>query len=137
MVYLQFGKLAAQMQSFSAWPASSNQDAHDLSDAGFFYTGEVLYKQKPPYYRNTYFVEKPANKNCFCYSRKVYTICFHCGIALKDGNVTYSAWQVHAIWSPKCLYALHIKTMHSYQSLLLEQSNVQRVWFWYSCSNFV
>jgi hypothetical protein len=73
MVYLQFGKLAAQMQSFSAWPASSNQDAHDLSDAGFFYTGEVLYKQKPPYYRNTYFIEKPANKKLFLLQQKKST----------------------------------------------------------------
>ena len=58
------------MQSFTAWPASSNQDAYDLSDAGFFYTGAVLYKQKPVYYKKKYFLENPANKNCFCYRRK-------------------------------------------------------------------
>ena len=27
----------------SAWPASSNQNADDMSDAGFFHTGVVLY----------------------------------------------------------------------------------------------
>ena len=47
---------------FSAWPASSNQDAHGLSDAGIFYTGVVLYKQKPYYYKKKYFLENPANK---------------------------------------------------------------------------
>jgi hypothetical protein len=41
----QFGRIITRMQSFSTWPASSNQDAHDLSDAGFIYTGLVVNKQ--------------------------------------------------------------------------------------------
>jgi len=49
------------MQSFSAWLASSNQNAEHLSEGGFFYTGNVFYKQKPVYYRNKYFLEEPAN----------------------------------------------------------------------------
>jgi hypothetical protein len=94
--------------SLSTWPASSNQDAHDLSDAGFFHTSAVLYKQITVYYKNKYFLENPTNKK-FCYRRKRPQICFHCGVALKDWKVTDSAWLVHAIWSPKCVYALHIK----------------------------
>jgi len=77
---------------FSAWPASSNQDAYVLSDPGFFYTGAVLYRQKPVYYKK-YFLENPANKNCFVTGEKDHTICFHCGVALKDWKVTDSAWR--------------------------------------------
>jgi hypothetical protein len=58
------------MQSLSIWPASSNQHAHHLSDAGFFYAGAGLYKQKPVYYKNKYFLKKPANTKLFCYRRK-------------------------------------------------------------------
>jgi len=108
-LYPQFRKLTIRMQSFSAWAASSNQDAYDLSDAGFFYTDAVLYKQKLDYYKNKYFLENPAIKNCFVTGEKAHTICFHCGVALKDWKVTDSAWREHAIWSPKCVYALHIK----------------------------
>jgi hypothetical protein len=72
------------MQSFSTWPASSNQNAHDLSDDGFFYTGAVLYKQKPPYCRNKYFLETPLIKKCLVTGEKDHTLSFHCVVALKD-----------------------------------------------------
>jgi hypothetical protein len=54
------------MQSFSIWPTSSNKDAYDLSDAGFFYTGAVLYKQKPPYYKK----KPPLIKKCVVKEKK-------------------------------------------------------------------
>jgi len=40
---------------------------------------------------------------------KGHTICFHCGVALKDWKFTDSVWRKHAICSPKCVYTLHIK----------------------------
>jgi len=49
----------------STWSALSNQNADDLSEGGFFYTGNVFYKQKPLYYRNKYFLEEPANMKLF------------------------------------------------------------------------
>jgi len=49
------------MHSISLWTASSNQNSHDLSDAGFFYTGVVLYEQNPVYYKNKHFLVNPAN----------------------------------------------------------------------------
>ena len=61
------------MQSFSAWPVSSNQATHDLSDAVFFYTGAVLHKQKPLYYRKKYFLESPANKKIVLLQEKKAT----------------------------------------------------------------
>jgi hypothetical protein len=66
------------MQYFSIWPASPNQDAYDLSDAGFFYTGAVLYKQKPPYYKK----KSPLIKKCFVTGEKDHIICFHSDVAL-------------------------------------------------------
>jgi len=117
------------MQSFSTSPASSKQDEHDLSDVGFFYTGAVFYKQKPLYYKKKCFLENSANTNYFFIGEK-HTICFHCGLVLKAWKVTDSAWREHAIWNPIYVYALHIQeTQHSYHSLLLDQINVQRVWF--------
>ena len=109
-LYPQFGTLAARMQSFSTWPASSNQNADDLSESGFFYTSNVFYKQKPVYYRNKYFLKEPANiKIVFVTGIKDYTVCFHCGVALKDLKITYSVWREHAIWSPKCLHTTYKK----------------------------
>ena len=70
MVYLQFGKLAAQMQSFSAWLASSNQDAHDLSVAGYFYTGAALYNKNLIITSTNIFSKTPLIQNCFCYRSK-------------------------------------------------------------------
>ena len=81
------------MQSFSTRPASFNQDAHVLSDAEFFYTGAVLYKQENVYYKKKYFLENPANKKSFVAEEKDHTICFHCSVALKDWKVTDSAWR--------------------------------------------
>jgi len=48
-IYPQFEILANRLQSFSPWPPSSDQNAGDLSEGGFFYTGNVFYKQKPVY----------------------------------------------------------------------------------------
>jgi len=42
--YPQFGRLATRMQSFSTWPASSNQSVDDLSKVDSFYTGIVFYR---------------------------------------------------------------------------------------------
>ena len=63
--YPEFGRLNARMQSFSTWPSLPNQNAYDLSEGGLFYTGKVLYKQKPVYYRNKSIVEEPANIKLF------------------------------------------------------------------------
>jgi len=98
------------MQYISTWPASSNQNADDLSEGGFFYRGNVFYNQKPVCYRNKYFLKEPSNiKIVFVIGIKDYTVCFHCGVALKDWKITDWVWREHARWSPKCVYILHIK----------------------------
>jgi len=63
------------MQSFTTWPASSNRNADDLNEGGFFYTGNVFYKQKTVYYRIKYFLKEPANiKIVFVTEIKDYTV---------------------------------------------------------------
>jgi hypothetical protein len=62
------------MQSFSAWLASSNRNAYDLSDAGFFCTGAVLYKQKLVYYKKKYFLENPAKNIVLLQEKKTYNL---------------------------------------------------------------
>jgi len=94
---------------FFTWPALFNQNADDLSAGGFFYTDEVLYFKKPVYYNNKYFLEEPNNIKLLLLRKKDNTICFHCGVALKDWKITDSVWREHARWSPKCIYKLHIK----------------------------
>jgi len=64
-VYPEFGRLTARMQPFSTLPALSNQNAYDLSEGGFFYTGNVFYKQNPVYYKNKHFLEEPASMEMF------------------------------------------------------------------------
>jgi len=61
------------MKSFSTWPALSNQNADDISEGGFFYTGMVLYKQKPVYYKNKYILEEPTNIKLFLLQEKKTT----------------------------------------------------------------
>jgi hypothetical protein len=100
--------LTARMQSFSAWSASYNKNAYDLSDAGFFHTGVVLYKQNLFITRRNIFSKTPLIKIVFVTGEKDHTICSHCGVALKHWKVTDSAWWEHAILSPKCVHALHI-----------------------------
>jgi len=124
------------MQSFCTWPTSSNQDAHDLSDTAFFYTGVVLYKQIPVYYKKKCFLENPANTKLFCY-RKNHTICLRCGVALKDWKVTDSAWWEDAIWNPKCVYALYIKGLTFVSFVAPRTKQCTAGVDWYSCSNFV
>jgi len=98
------------MQSFSTWPASSNQNADDLSEVGFFYTGNVFHKQKPVCYINKYFLKEPANiKIVFVSGIKDYTVCFHCGVPLKYWKISNSVWREPARWIPKCVYTLYIK----------------------------
>jgi len=50
---------------YFTWPALSNENANDLSAGGFFYTGDVLYKQKPLYYKLNTFSKRPLIKNAF------------------------------------------------------------------------
>jgi hypothetical protein len=50
-----------------------NQKPDDLSAGGFFYTGEVLYKQPPVYYENKYFLEEPTNIKLFLLQEKTTT----------------------------------------------------------------
>jgi hypothetical protein len=69
---------------FSASLVSSNQDEYDLSDAGFFYTVVVIDKQKLFVTRRNIFLKTPLIKNCFVTGEKDDTICFHCGVALKE-----------------------------------------------------
>jgi len=49
------------MQSFSTWPASSNQNVDDLIKGGFFYTGGVFYKTKTYLLQNLIFLEEATS----------------------------------------------------------------------------
>jgi hypothetical protein len=70
-LYPQFGNLTARLQSFSTRPVSSIQDAHDLSDAGYFYTGAVIYKQEPCLLQKIkHFLVNSANTNLFLVQEK-------------------------------------------------------------------
>ncbi|KAK9695253.1 Inhibitor of Apoptosis domain [Popillia japonica] len=67
--------LNKRVESFKDWPISMKQKPKDLASAGFFYTGSGD-----------------------------QTICFHCGIGLKDWQESDEPWEEHAMWSSKCLF---------------------------------
>ena len=37
------------------------------------------------------------------------TICFHCGVGLKDWRAEDDPWTEHAIWSPFCVYIRYLR----------------------------
>lgn len=73
--YPKYAVLDKRVESFKDWPISMKQKPKDLASAGFFYTGSGD-----------------------------QTICFHCGIGLKDWQESDEPWEEHAMWSSKCLF---------------------------------
>ena len=37
------------------------------------------------------------------------TICFHCGVGLKDWRAEDDPWSEHAYWSPFCVYVRFLR----------------------------
>jgi hypothetical protein len=66
-----------RLSSFDNWPISLKIRPIELSEAGFFYTG-----------------------------RGDCTICFYCGLGLKDWEDSDDVWNEHARWSTKCNFVL-------------------------------
>ncbi|GJQ74492.1 putative apoptosis [Trypoxylus dichotomus] len=73
--YPKYALVDKRLESFADWPISIRQKPKDLAGAGFFYRGSGD-----------------------------QTICFHCGIGLKDWQENDEPWEEHALWSPKCLF---------------------------------
>lgn len=86
VIYPKYTLVDKRMESFKDWPISIKQKPKDLATAGFFYTGSGD-----------------------------QTICFHCGIGLKDWQENDEPWEEHAMWSPKCLF-LRLQKGHEYIS---------------------
>ena len=69
-----------RLKSYKDWPISMKQKPHQLSDAGFYYTGV---------------------------GDKVY--CYYCGGGLKDWEEEDDPWETHAMWYGKCEYVKTVK----------------------------
>ncbi|KAI4504034.1 hypothetical protein M0802_000505 [Mischocyttarus mexicanus] len=71
-IYLKYASLELRISSFDTWPKPMIP-TKPLADAGFFYTGE-----------------------------DDQTLCFHCGVGLKDWELDDDPWQEHLKWFPNC-----------------------------------
>jgi len=60
--------------SFSTWDTFCNQNADDLSENVYFYTGKLLHKQKSVYYNNNYFLEEPTHTKFFCNGMNMFRL---------------------------------------------------------------
>jgi baculoviral IAP repeat-containing protein 7/8 len=49
------------------------------------------------------------------------TICYHCGVGLKDWVETDDPWVEHALWSSKCTYVLQRKGLAFVEKVLDEK----------------
>ncbi|MGL5961636.1 MAG: RING-HC finger protein [Cetobacterium sp.] len=89
-----------RLKSYKDWPISMKQKPHQLSDAGFYYTGI-------------------GDKVC----------CYYCGGGLKDWEEEDDPWENHAMWYGKCKYVKtvkgddFIKKMKERRELLLLNKN--------------
>lgn len=68
-------KLEERLKSFTKWPPQMSPRPDELAHAGFFYSGS-----------------------------SDYVYCFHCGVALKNWEMTDNAFEEHKKWSPKCKF---------------------------------
>lgn len=69
-----------RLKSYKDWPISIKQKPHQLSGAGFYYTGV-------------------GDKVC----------CYYCGGGLKDWEEEDDPWENHAMWYGKCKYVKTVK----------------------------
>lgn len=77
--YQKYANLELRIRSFNTWPKPMIA-IKQLAEAGFFYTGE-----------------------------DDQTLCFHCGVGLKDWEPNDDPWYEHFKWFPKCHYLLMFK----------------------------
>lgn len=70
-----YATVPARLESFKDWPISLKQKPKEMVDAGYFYMGS-------------------GDK----------TVCFYCGVGMKDWEETDDPWVEHAKWSPNCDY---------------------------------
>ncbi|XP_049548241.1 death-associated inhibitor of apoptosis 1-like [Anopheles darlingi] len=79
--YLMYANEAARLKSFEAWPTAMSPKPQQLSDAGFFYTGQGDQVK-----------------------------CFSCGGGLKDWEPDDDPWEQHSIWYGNCAYRTTMTT---------------------------
>jgi E3 ubiquitin-protein ligase XIAP len=70
----------ARLRSYESWPRSLKHRPHHMSVAGFYYTG-----------------------------KGDQTVCFHCGVGIKQWGETDDPWVEHATRSPTCIHVLLTK----------------------------
>ncbi|XP_015178414.1 PREDICTED: death-associated inhibitor of apoptosis 2-like isoform X2 [Polistes dominula] len=78
-IYHKYANLELRIASFDTWPKPMIS-SKKLAEAGFFYTGE-----------------------------EDQTMCFHCGVGLKDWEPNDDPWFEHFKWFPKCHFLLMFK----------------------------
>ncbi|XP_014600570.1 PREDICTED: death-associated inhibitor of apoptosis 2-like isoform X1 [Polistes canadensis] len=78
-IYPKYANLELRVLSFDIWPKPMI-DIKQLAEAGFFYTGE-----------------------------QDQTLCFHCGVGLKDWEPNDDPWYEHFKWFVKCHFLLMFK----------------------------
>lgn len=79
--YLEYASYTRRLQSFKSWPEEKAQKKEDLAAAGFYYSG---------------FSDQ--------------TLCYHCGIGLKNWEPKDVPMQEHIKWSPECQFIKRIQT---------------------------
>lgn len=79
-MYPKFKKLEKRLETFEDWPISLAQRPEILARAGFFYSG-----------------------------KGDRTLCFSCGLGLKDWEKDDEPWEEHAKWSSNCEYLIICK----------------------------
>ncbi|VVD05437.1 putative inhibitor of apoptosis isoform X2 [Leptidea sinapis] len=92
-VHSRYASEAARLRSFTDWPRSMRQKPEELSEAGFFYTGQ-------------------GDK----------TKCFYCDGGLKDWENDDVPWEQHARWFSRCAYVQLVKGREYIQKVVSETS---------------
>lgn len=78
--FANYATLEARLRSFDTWPIAMKLKPNTLSEAGFFYTG-----------------------------KGDQTVCFHCGVGLKNWEDSEDPWVAHALWFKQCNFVLRVK----------------------------
>jgi hypothetical protein len=91
--YMYYATYENRLSSFNDWPLSLKIRPIELSEAGFFYLG-----------------------------KGDSTLCFHCGLGLKDWKDNDDVWEEHARFSTKCKFVLLKKGKDFVNSICVETS---------------
>ncbi|AAQ99055.1 inhibitor of apoptosis protein [Neodiprion lecontei nucleopolyhedrovirus] len=104
-IYPQYKNLQDRQSSFEEWPISLKSLKTQLAYTGFFYT-----------------------------QKGDVTICFHCGLVLKDWYIHDTPINEHAKWFDKCKYLTTLKNCDSLVNLFVICIHI---WFFCLVYNFI